>query len=579
MRTQKLKEKLGIGKYKYGIALTPQSDRAENGGAPSDINSTIRRFVSTDMELSLSKFGSNSDRSLSSECSMSEPANQETPKLKEEELGAIETITSSPRLFNTLNTKFGSDSLEQFSFELFEDLEYLLKPIEQETPNITKHCLNSNLQRGVISEPTSISFENDIIDFMNSSNLFGGNERLISSDASKIQESVTVTYEEENMMLKHFFKKLLPLLDAHPNSPWPDLALKYCDFDVARSCFIALACIHMYESRKGGEEYYKKGMAHINITMEHLILNISNSGEKPNSENSSSRTIAENRKKQVSSFAILVLINVHILFAVLEKGKSSFVRFFFRVFASICRDSEFYNRLMENEKKRSLVVVLSWYDTISAIVSPDCRLPYCTPTWYGSSNELISTSKMMGCPGEIFCAMSKLCFMRRDVHYNIKKDREEVLEEYLSIKIDLLLYRDYVSLDDDGVEAYYLRLKCAQCWTLAVQVTLNRVVKPLGYEKLIRKDVLEFINVYGSMESISPMVTQMVWPVYAIGCECKFLEEQESMLSIMETLYQNAQMGTLFSLKRIVQQVWQQGITQEEYLMTWLDVDVNYLPL
>lgn len=135
-----MKEKLGIGKYKYGIALTPQSDRAENGGSPSDTNSTIRRCVSTDMELSLSKFGSNSDRFLSSECSMSEPANQETPKLKEEEPGAIETITSSPRLFNTLNTKFGSDSLEQFSFELFEDLEYLLKPMEEETPNITKHC-------------------------------------------------------------------------------------------------------------------------------------------------------------------------------------------------------------------------------------------------------------------------------------------------------------------------------------------------------------------------------------------------------------------------------------------------------
>ena len=578
-----MKEKLCIGKTKHGetvIALTSQSDRAENGGAPSDISSRIRRFSSTDMELSLSKFGSSSDRYMSSEFSMSEaPATQETPKLKEEEPEAIETVISSPRLFNTLNTKFGSDSLEQFSFELFEDLEYLLKPIEHETLNITKHSSNSNLHRGVISEPPSISFEDDIIDFMNSSNLFGGNERLISSDASKIQDSVTVTYEEENMMLKHFFKKLLPLLDAHPNSPWPDLALKYCDFDVARSCFIALACIHMYESRKGGEEYYKKGMAHINITMEHLILNISNNGEKPNSENSSSRTIAENRKKQVSSFAILVLINVHILFAVLEKGKSSFVRFFFRVFASICRDSEFYNRLMENEKKRSLVVVLSWYDTISAIVSPDCRLPYCTPTWYGSSNELISTSKMMGCPGEIFCAMSKLCFMRRDVHYGIKKDRGKILEEYLSIKIDLLLYRDYVSLDDDGIETYYLRLKCAQCWTLALQVTLNRVVKPPGYEKLIRKDVLEFINVYGSMESISPMVTQMVWPVYAIGCECKFQEEQESMLSIMETLYQNAQMGTLFSLIKIVKHVWQQGITQEEYLITWLDADVDYLPL
>ncbi|KAK6199500.1 fungal-specific transcription factor domain-containing protein [Scheffersomyces amazonensis] len=529
-------------------------------------------------------------------------------------------IFNSPRF---IGMRASSANLEQFSSELFEDLEMLLKSpgssLDESSPasRMTNGSLNSstnsqntgtstrntpngnqrnnnnnnsqsqmsiNLRRATnMKENLSYNLGEEIIGFIDKANVLSEEQNtekfLIKSEGGQTNGNnnqkddislYSMSHQEENMMLKHFFKKLLPLLDAHPNSPWPDLALKYCDFDIARSCFISLACIHMYECRKGGNEYYQRGVAHINNTMDHLIRFIS-------TDNIQS-TVADDKKKQIHSLVILVLINVHILFAVLEKGKSSLSRFFFKVFASICQDPNFYNLLITNEKQRSLVVVLSWYDTVSAIVSPDCRLPYCLPSWYGSFSDNISTSKMMGCPGEIFKAMSKVCYLRHEVYNGADNHSALMVSEYQTIKQQLINYRDYV-LFEDGDEDYAIRLKCAQCWSLAVLVTLDRVVKPVNYEQNICKLVNEFISVYGSMEPVSPMTTQMVWPVYAMGCECKTAEERASLMTFMETLYRNAQMGTLFSLKEIVQQVWALQISQEEFLKQWLDTGVDYLPL
>lgn len=408
--------------------------------------------------------------------------------------------------------------------------------------------------------------DNEIIDIIGKASVFDG-----TVGAQPLSTSLTMSYQEENMMLKHFFKKLLPLLDAHPQSPWPDLALKYCDFDVARSCFISLACIHIYESNKGGSEYYKKGMAHIHSTMNYLIQFISTKNEGTENDDE------ERARNQIRSFVILVLVNVHVLFAVLEKGKSSLARFFFRVFGSVCLDEHFYNALMENERKQSLVVVLSWYDTVSAIVSPDARLPFCSPEWYGNCNSNLSTLEMMGCPGEIFQAMARVCFLRHEKAQGVVSTEAEYQAEFDSVKQQLFGYRDYVKMKD-GTD-YSNLLKAAQCWSLAVYVSLLRV-RPTAERKMhIRAAVLEFIDIYGSMPSQLPVVTQMVWPVYAIGCECVSQHERDKLHGYMSTLYETAQMGTLYSLRWIVEQVWETGATQEEVLALWLEDGVDYLPL
>lgn len=489
-----------------------------------------------------------------------------------------------------LDTK-ALNNLEQFSTKLFENLEVFLQspkslqtdilsaasPVPDEAKSPLSHVFGGLLSTQIAPSQSATlqesmdgyaNLDNEIIDFIDKANVFDGQVGKHESGFS----SLDVPYQQENMMLKHFFKKLLPLLDAHPLSPWPDLALKYCDFDVARSCFISLACIHIYESRKGGNEYYRTGMAHINSTMNYLIQYISSTSDIDVEASNEGQT-----KKQIRLFVILVLINVHILFAVLEKGKSSLARYLFKVFGSVCQDQQFYRSLAESQSKRSLVVVLSWYDTVCAIVSPDCRLPYCNPEWYGTCTDNISTMEMMGCPGEIFKAMSQVCYLRHEIHRGFMHDDSVFKVEFEGIKQKLLRYRDYVDFKDG--ESYTLRLKGAQCWSLAVYASLLRLFTSSDRQKVITAVVHEFIDVYGSMPSELPTVTQMVWPVYAIGCECITQYERLKLQQYMDTLYETAQMGTLDSLRWVVQQVWEQEKTQEQVLSLWLDKGVDYLPL
>ena len=408
-----------------------------------------------------------------------------------------------------------------------------------------------------------------------------------------------MSHQEENNMLKHFFKKLLPLLDGHPKSPWPDLALQYCDFDIARSCFISLACIHMYESKAGGSEYYQKGLAHINNTMDHLIRYIRENASRVNSPNNPMSNGLENdedqSKKHVSYFVILVLMNVHILFAVVEKGKSSLARDFFKVFSEICKDPIFYNEVLtNNSKQRSLLVVLSWYDTVCAVVSPDYRLPYCLPQWYGTVSDSVSSSKMMGCPGEIFTAMSEVCTLRHQIRHDPMLTFEHIRASYLRIKQILLNYRDYVPLNTSGVgkeedkeeENYVLRMNCALCWAIAVWITLNRSCSelPTRQSSLLLspttdKLVTEFISIYDRLDPKTAIVTQMVWPLYAIGCECKSVFERNRLLKYITALYEVTKMGTVLSMKEIVEKVWHSRLSQEECLSEWLAEGVDYLPL
>lgn len=503
----------------------------------------------------------------------------------------LQQATKEEEMLQTplLKTTSSSTNLNQFSSTLFEDLQSLLSSSMSE-PLITNEALHDSPRTRTSSDFANFDFQ--IIDFIDKSQIFDANHKLLlnNPDPHGVAEDTlaappdpsslfAMSHQEENMMLKHFFKKLLPLLDGHPKSPWPDLALQYCDFDIARSCFISLACIHLYESRAGGSELYQKGLAHINNTMDHLIHYIRENSNRMNKEQDND-ALVDQSKKHISYFVILVLMNVHLLFAVLEKGKSSIAREFFKIFASICKDPVFYNQILKtSDKRRSLAVVLSWYDTVSAIVTPDCRDPYCLPQWYGEAKDNISTSKMMGCPGEIFVAMAEVCQLRNK-KFNGLLASEDKNVAYTRIRYALVSYRDYVlTFDKDSHETYTNRLKCALCWSLAVWITLNKVIEPENYIATNQKLTNEFIHTYDQMDPKSSLVTQMVWPVYAIGCECKTDWERSYLTRFMDNIYENTKMGTTASLKEIVLNVWDRNITQEEYLMEWLGKGVDYLPL
>ncbi|ODQ77743.1 hypothetical protein BABINDRAFT_15424 [Babjeviella inositovora NRRL Y-12698] len=447
----------------------------------------------------------------------------------------------------------------------------------------------------------------NIRDLINGDSSAGGNRLNMNADNREIMTYIDhtnlfspladTTLHEENMMLRHFFKKLLPLLDAHPNSPWPELALKYCDLEIARSCFISLSCMHLYES-KGGRDFYKKGMHHMHNTMEYLSKYVRRDTVKKDSRRGSAFNAdqmddprkgsafnvdqivgdlkEETQKKQSSFFVILLLIYVHILFAVLENGRSSLSRIFLKLFARISEDHTFQQVLAKIDQSQSLICVLSWFDTITAVVSPDCRLPYCNPTWYGDKHAAISTSRMMGCPGEIFQCIADLCRLKRNMKYN-NLTREEILGAFQLVKAHLIAYREYIPLLED----YVIRLKCAQCWSLSTYNALLETVKPEGYSDTIHANLLEFISAYDAIGERSPLVTQMVWPLFEMGCHASTDYTRETMRRCITNLHRNVQMGTISTILRLVEDCWRTGKRSLEMLSgrEWLKSGIDFLPV
>ncbi|CDR44424.1 CYFA0S14e02586g1_1 [Cyberlindnera fabianii] len=388
---------------------------------------------------------------------------------------------------------------------------------------------------------------------------------------------------EENMMLKHFFKRLLPLLDAHPSSPWPQLALKYCDFEVAKSCFIALSCIHLYQTR-GAQEFFRTGMRHVNNTMEYLIDYLRAKGDE-DADSLVIETIIKNLKKtslekqRSNSFVILLLIHVHFLFSVLESGRSALVRNFCELFAAIVKDSSFRSYLDQIDESSTVIANISWFDTIAAVVSPDCRLPYCDETWYGTKNTPKSTTRLMGCPGEIFRCINRFCHLRRDLKQTYNVIDINVEQKFNAIRFDLINYREYVVFQSDDFEYEYdKRLKCAQCWALAVLVNLYKLVRPEDTQSL-NGFIDEFISVYSTMESSSPLITQMVWPVFTIGCASKSVHQRNNLKKFMDTLFEQVGMGTVDTMRSIVQECWTTGKEWEEILQgqEWLPAGIDFL--
>ncbi|ODV96333.1 hypothetical protein PACTADRAFT_49693 [Pachysolen tannophilus NRRL Y-2460] len=503
----------------------------------------------------------------------------------------------------------GNSSFQQMTSSretLGKNIDSQLKPVEDSTVlDILSSDFNIN---NLLNSPKNSESLNESLNLTNNQNLNCNDtsEVLTLVDNENLYASTQLSYAEENMMLQHFFANLLPLLDSHPNAPWPKLALKYCDFEIARSCFISLSCMHLYEST-GDKEFYSKGLVHIDNAMEclknhmkqgHMLNNNMINSHYSGKININVDIIVGHlkeetmKKKQSSFFVILILIYVHLLFSVLESGRSMLTRIFWKLFATITEDPLFKQVLGKIDQSQTFICVLSWFDTITAVVSPDCRLPYCSPRCYGTKNDAISIAKMNGCPGEIFTCIAKICKLRRDIKYN-QIELDVLMKKYTEIKFELLNYREYVSLqvvnqieNDDSIclkseDKYDVRLRGAQCWALSSLIKLVSVVKPEGYRVIIQQLISEFIQVYHSMDPKSSIIVQMVWPIFNVGCECIEEHDKEKLRIFMTRLYQNAQMGTLFTLRKIVEEVWETGKTSEEILSgkEWLGSGIDYLPL
>lgn len=364
-----------------------------------------------------------------------------------------------------------------------------------------------------------------------------------------IDPNLRLSYEEEAVCLKHFFEILLPMLDSNPNSPWPELALKYCDFDVARLCFLALASVHMYELGEYPVEYYQKGISHMNRAMNFLISNI--------------RLGPANDPSKLLLFIILLLIHVHLLYLCMETGRSSMTRYFLQVFALVCEDVPFQHELQHDSKKLAMMCYLSCYDTFCALVTPDCRVPFCMPQWYGTISSEMLTFVLMGCPGEIFHCFHKICHLRA-----AKKAGSNIVLEVDAIHNLLINYREYVPEDSQFVAS----LRGAQCWALAGVVALCNLSG-----RLPNRYILEFIDVYGCLDRTTSMVTQMVWPIHIMSVLSTTQYQRERMMAFLNFQAEFTQMRMYTLMKLVVDQVWATGKNPDDVLVALLPPGSDYL--
>ncbi|TID14879.1 hypothetical protein CANINC_004550 [Pichia inconspicua] len=424
--------------------------------------------------------------------------------------------------------------------------------------------------------------------------------------------------QEESHILEHFFSKVMYLLDAHPQNPWPQLMMKFGSVDLAKSCFLSLSSMHLYVNN-GGDNFYKKGLMHINNTMEYLIKYVKSSDSEIDIPGVISKIKQESVKqvdKDKNFMVVLLLLYVHLLFAILESGRSALSRMFLKLAASIAEDPIFNRKLKRIKQSQYLLCVISWWDTVSALVSPDCRPPYHSINSFGNSNDIISTDNMCGCPVATFSTLYDLALFRNEALSTFTNQTVPITSittlygKLIDIRSRLLHYRDHVLLNPPTESAfkYVDRLKCAQLWSIAgmlltVQlethyfeqypswvkqrrVALNASELPasvpasLHYNNHTAALVAEFFALHGTLSPTSPLITQMVWPLFYAAACAYTVEARETAWAQLQTLYETVKMGTIKSNMEVVRQVWSEGCSIESILAGsgWLQNGIDLLP-
>ncbi|OWB55593.1 hypothetical protein B5S28_g1467 [[Candida] boidinii] len=516
---------------------------------------------------------------------------------------------------------------EKFYDALFESLQLFLPGLNTSNSEFTfqdeeQAVKYKNSSPGIIDNGIEITVPNENIN--NDNNNYSKNQILI------------------NKILNHFHLKLMPRISANPNSLWPELAIKYCGFEIAKSCFISLSGLHLVSKEITGSnnndnnnnnnnnnfeknEILEKSAFHINKILEYLIeifqekqviekLNKNDNDDKRNNifvklttnyhsaYNDDDDKFKNTEISTKDSFILILLIYVQVLYGILESGRSAISRFLFKSFARIVRLKKFES-FAKNHQSLCMVISLSWWDTIAAITSPDCRLPYCDSNWYGfkdSKNlKKLSTETMSGCPGEIFVCMYNICELRNKMKYNKIKDPIEIYTIFKDIEQILLQYRNYVSYDielpyDKEVvdtrnikkkltkeEYFIVRLKIAKCWMLAVYTKLIDTVKPENHKQQMSQLVLEYLDTYSQIDPDLHILGQMVWPMLQIGSLITETAQMIQLRSYSKVLFETVSALNIQTLQELNESVWVSGSSLEDILSgkEWLQAGIDFLPL
>ncbi|OWB68517.1 hypothetical protein B5S30_g3898 [[Candida] boidinii] len=520
----------------------------------------------------------------------------------------------NPGADNKQNTIEQTD--DKFYDALFESLQFFLP------------SLNSTV---------TSNFEDDHFQDQNETPVVLNNLNNSSNDNYNNIENYNKNQKLINKILNHFHLKLMPRISANPNSLWPELAIKYCGFEIAKSCFISLSGLHLVgkEITQNSDnnlyleknEILEKSAFHINKILEYLIevvqekniiekLNTNESNENNEDKDNvlNSYNLLQNdhgtacddnlHQTEIStkdSFILILLIYVQVLYGILESGRSAISRFLFKSFARIVRLQKFES-FAKNHQCLCMVISLSWWDTIAAITSPDCRLPYCDSDWYGfkdSKNlKKLSTETMSGCPGEIFVCMYNVCELRNKIKYNKIEDKDEIYAIFIGIERSLLQYRNYVSYDIElpyndkadtkdtngkltKEEYFVVRLKVAKCWMLAVYTKLIDTAKPKNHKQQMSQLVLEYLDTYSQVDPNLHILGQMVWPMLQIGSLITDPVQMEQLRSYSKMLFHTVSALNIQTLVELNENVWASSSSLEDILSgkEWLQAGIDFLPL
>ncbi|KAG7839031.1 hypothetical protein KL942_004027 [Ogataea angusta] len=391
---------------------------------------------------------------------------------------------------------------------------------------------------------------------------------------------------DDVMIVKHFFTRLLPSVSSSYNPLWPGAAIQYCDKDIVRSCFVSLGALHLagWVSDTGAKrKLLEKGALNINNTLDYLLRfiqdnNIHKSLMNSNFQPNDASTNILSSKKSV--FFVCFMLYIQVLYGILENGRSGLSRVFFKLFAQLVEHSTFNVAQELGQANKTLCVSMAWWDTVSALVSPDCRTPYCNPRWYNLDKDIEDQS---GCPGQLFVCMSKLCHLRNGIKHN-KLLGTEIRKLYCELRTELSDYRMYVSYNLQppkeckySDKSYYLmRLKIAQCWSLAILTKLLSTVRPhKEHQSIIDHIGWEFADVYSSLDKSLPLVAHMIWPVMQIACEYK---DFITYLKGIEGVFNSSSFSMVVNLANTV---WSSGESLDDILAgkTWLAAGIDLLPL
>jgi hypothetical protein len=444
----------------------------------------------------------------------------------------------------------------------------------------TKQTSTSSTASTVIS--SSNSKEAD------STNEFDWNSILWNIDIAQLLPS------DENFFINHFMNRLVQLFDNLEDSPFPKLVLKYCEPELAKSCFVTLSSIHLYGYSNDVNDYDQSINQLDIITNELLSLIALNDNEQsvddaqvPKRDKSPILLILhklENLPLNLRSsrvITVLILIYVQTMFSILESGRSAISEFLFELGSRICYDVGFRDILVQDEHTKFLVMLIAWFETFTALSSPNVRKSYLRKFGFEGQEQLrLRSEDITGCPDEIFTALLDILDLRFQI-YTFGASRDSFVQKQRIIAT-LFSYRDYVPFEEfhDGGQ-YSERLLGAQCWSLASLIYIHKLLPEEGYEHTIAALVTEFLLVFPLFEENSDVKKQCIWPLLVVGEMLHLEKDRVKLLEIFDLFYDQNKMGNVRTLQDLLKKTWSQQRSLNSILEGdgWNSSGIALLPL